>query len=105
MRPSCCRHLPGNDSCPYPALFVVSWALNEPAAFEVDPPEFRVLRSMLCAFHLVPEIEDRLARDVPNTFGHVEVATLLSDMRRPARSWVALEPATLARKLKLKRRL
>lgn len=56
----CCLHLPGNVQCPYPALYVVSWNHNEPAAYEKKPPEYRRLHRLVCVFHLEAGIRDAL---------------------------------------------
>lgn len=56
----CNAHIPGNLPCPYPAFWRISFAINEPAAYEKTPPEFRIARRDVCSAHL----EHALLRDL-----------------------------------------
>lgn len=69
---NCCHHLPGNLQCPYPALWIISFAVNEPRAYEKNPLKFRVIERQVCSAHLESAILTDLEH-VPKTIGSVEV--------------------------------
>lgn len=49
---TCNVHIPGNVQCPYPALWQLTWPVNEPAAYENAPPVFREVSRTVCSHHL-----------------------------------------------------
>ncbi len=47
----CTRHLPGNRTCPYPALYTITWvSLRETAPTARD----------VCVQHLAPSVDDAI---------------------------------------------
>ena len=69
----CCCHIPGNVSCPYPALWKVTFPVNEPNAYRTAPPAFRYVSREVCSHHLEHAILDDLEK-VPASIGAVTVA-------------------------------
>lgn len=61
---TCMIHLAGNRPCPAQAVYRVGWDVNEPAAYEHDPPVYRWLVRPVCPAHLEAAI-NRALDDAP----------------------------------------